>query len=59
MVAVPKMTRTAVFYQWNSLCRQYKTESRVGNSLFVERPLKNVEGAAAADFARGQGEVTR
>ena len=31
------MTRTAVIYRWNSLRRQYKSESPVGNPLFPGR----------------------
>ena len=34
VVAKPEMTRTAVIYRWNSLRRQYKSESPFGNPLF-------------------------
>jgi len=31
---MPEMTQTAVFYRWDSLRRQYKSESPFGNPLF-------------------------
>jgi len=46
------MTQTAVICRWNSLSRQYKSESCVGNPLFPRHRLSK-SGEARDRFVRG------